>query len=117
MLGAGIAGVAWIVVLAAAAMLAAVVVAASTAAVLPVVFATAPAIAAFTALASAAVFATSVIVATGRLFAPISLSVSWCRQPSCRAQGGYCRDEGWFHVEAPVCSLHILASMTMMAFA
>jgi FtsH-binding integral membrane protein len=42
-----------------------------------------------------------------------ALSVSGCRHPGCRAQSGQRRDEGFLHVEAPVCILHILANLRM----
>lgn len=72
--------------------------------------------AAITAVSSVSTIATVFAVATAisGVFAP--LSVSWCCHPSCRAQGDDCRDEGFFHVEAPgVRACAILASMTMRA--
>jgi len=62
------------------------------------------AITSIAAVSSVAAIATVIAVATAipGVFAP--LSVSWCRHPSCRAQGDDRRNEGFFHVEAPVCA-------------
>jgi len=64
----------------------------------------AAAITSIAAVSSVATIATAIAVAIAisGVFAP--LSVSWCCHPSCRAQGDDCRDEGFFHVEAPVCA-------------
>jgi hypothetical protein len=66
--------------------------------------ATVAAIVAASAITAFGASIAAVFAAVPGVFAPVvSLSVSRCRHPGCRAQSGKRRYEGSFHVEAPVC--------------